>query len=614
MEQSGAIQALWEERLLYREKLEDLRRQETALTVAATHLKESQERLGAGWDEAALAEFTPSVAWEAELAAWPQRLDEATSGAPAANQQWHRGQDALQDLEDEFRRTLRRGMWAGGDGIYFFIFAGVGLIAALAAYLVYSRAPAQNILMAMLGGVAGMACLAALVHALLLRRMHHHRLAALDGSIQEAQAALTAAEEAAKQARQCQSDILEDWRRFLQQWFPDQDLSPFGVQETYREAVKAREHLRVREDARAMVQALQRYLTDFRTRLALVLEHLDRPGALTEDVLPILEPLRAELQEALDHQQRHRQWSQKLQEVESHLREWQANQQRLQAVMHDLFTHADVAEEEAFRRLAATVQSQRDLRHKSGQLLAQLRLAAGGDAALEKLQQDLEKLSPDDLEEKTRRCQERLADSQASLEAAQRRLWETEERLKQLERADDLSQALLTEQQLAARLQDAAHAWAVTVLCQHFLEQGRQRFEAESQPQVLKRASQYFDLLTQGRYRQVVATLEGENFLVINRQGAHIKVEHLSRGAAEQLYLALRFAVVQEYAQGGRRLPLILDDILVNFDHHRARQAVSLLDEMGRSHQLLLFTCHPHIVELVLGVLGPAAPQPIRLG
>jgi hypothetical protein len=34
---------------------------------------------------------------------------------------------------------------------------------------------------------------------------------------------------------------------------------------------------------------------------------------------------------------------------------------------------------------------------------------------------------------------------------------------------------------------------------------------------------------------------------------------------------------------------------------------------MSASHQLLLFTCHPHIVNLVSDTLGPAAPPTINL-
>jgi uncharacterized protein YhaN len=51
----------------------------------------------------------------------------------------------------------------------------------------------------------------------------------------------------------------------------------------------------------------------------------------------------------------------------------------------------------------------------------------------------------------------------------------------------------------------------------------------------------------------------------------------------------------------------------VNFDPQRTRQAVRLFQEMSRSHQLLLFTCHPHILNLIQDTLDPAAPEPVIL-
>ena len=182
-----------------------------------------------------------------------------------------------------------------------------------------------------------------------------------------------------------------------------------------------------------------------------------------------------------------------------------------------------------------------------------------------------------------------------------------------LERTEELGQALLAEQTLAARLQELSQRWTVLALSRYFLEQGRRRFESASQPLVLKEASRFFAELTEGRYTRVMAPLEDENLLVINRQDQHVPVERLSRGTVEQLYLALRLALVQAYHQKGVNLPLVLDDTLVNFDHRRARQAVRLLQEMSATHQLLLFTCHPHIVTLVSETLGPAAPPTINL-
>jgi hypothetical protein len=78
--------------------------------------------------------------------------------------------------------------------------------------------------------------------------------------------------------------------------------------------------------------------------------------------------------------------------------------------------------------------------------------------------------------------------------------------------------------------------------------------------------------------------------------------ERLSRGTREQVFLALRLALVRDLQRHGVQLPVVMDDALVNFDDERARSAARVLvdfvsDQPGR-RQMLVFTCHAHIAEI----------------
>ena len=76
----------------------------------------------------------------------------------------------------------------------------------------------------------------------------------------------------------------------------------------------------------------------------------------------------------------------------------------------------------------------------------------------------------------------------------------------------------------------------------------------------------------------------------------------LSSGTREAVFLSLRLALVADFARRGIVLPLILDDVLVNFDRlPRTNAAHVLLDFADHGHQVLMFTCHEHIVELFTG-------------
>jgi uncharacterized protein YhaN len=73
----------------------------------------------------------------------------------------------------------------------------------------------------------------------------------------------------------------------------------------------------------------------------------------------------------------------------------------------------------------------------------------------------------------------------------------------------------------------------------------------------------------------------------------------LSRGTREQLYLAVRLGLIEEFAQRGTSLPLVLDEVLVNFDPDRMAAVARELARFAEHHQVLLFTCHPEVAQRV---------------
>ena len=68
--------------------------------------------------------------------------------------------------------------------------------------------------------------------------------------------------------------------------------------------------------------------------------------------------------------------------------------------------------------------------------------------------------------------------------------------------------------------------------------------------------------------------------------------------AMEQLYLAIRFGYITGHAAGGERLPVLMDDVLVNFDPRRAAAAARSIVDLSRERQVLFFTCHPSVVDV----------------
>ena len=127
----------------------------------------------------------------------------------------------------------------------------------------------------------------------------------------------------------------------------------------------------------------------------------------------------------------------------------------------------------------------------------------------------------------------------------------------------------------------------------------RTRFEKNCQPATLALASTYLEQLTQGKYKNIWTPLGQRHLRVDDETGDDFQVQQLSNGTREQLFLAIRMAMVKQFRDSGIELPMVLDDVLVNFDQQRTEAAVeTLIDFTQQGQQILLFTCHLHLAHL----------------
>ncbi len=189
----------------------------------------------------------------------------------------------------------------------------------------------------------------------------------------------------------------------------------------------------------------------------------------------------------------------------------------------------------------------------------------------------------------------RARELQVRLDTALRDLTLTQSEREALERSTDIAEASLLRNTAAARLQRSMDEWMALRLAARLIETTLQTYQAEHQPEVLAHASEALAHLTAGRWTRVSAVVADE--LVVEGGRDRVRPEDLSRGAREQLYLALRFGLARHFVARGRALPLIVDDILVNFDPDRQQAAAELMGSLTRDLQLLFFTCHPDVVE-----------------
>ncbi len=170
------------------------------------------------------------------------------------------------------------------------------------------------------------------------------------------------------------------------------------------------------------------------------------------------------------------------------------------------------------------------------------------------------------------------------------------QRLSLLETSGELSDLRLQAEARRGEARRLYQRWAAYTLAAQVLQESREHFQRERQPEVLRRASSLFASFTAGRYLHVLAQADSVHDLAVElSDGRRYPVEELSRGTQEQLYLALRLAWIEDREQHAERMPLVLDDILVNADPEREQVMARTLVRFAQNRQVLYLTCHPEI-------------------
>ncbi len=219
------------------------------------------------------------------------------------------------------------------------------------------------------------------------------------------------------------------------------------------------------------------------------------------------------------------------------------------------------------------------------------------------------RMDKDNLAMQLAEIKEKETELQAQYEKAGQEAHLLQNNLQELRASTRLAKLRNKRQGLCEKLAQLGKRWAAYVLAEKVFLEAKKTFEKEQQPAVMKRASQIFESISGGTWKQVITSLDDASLSVIGAGGAPLTSESLSRGSQEQVYLALRLAHIRNHAAQAVALPIILDDIFVNFDSNRRQRSLHSLEEMsqkyvdpisGKSqegHQILLFTCHEHIVE-----------------
>ncbi len=412
------------------------------------------------------------------------------------------------------------------------------------------------------------------------------------------------AEESTRQAKEEMDQAERQWKDWLHERGMGTDCLPPTALEVLSRVESAREKVENVVHLRQRIQAIEDSMREYERGTNSVVQACDMVSTSPDfpGVVDKLTDARRTAQKENERVERTRQ------EIARSIREREAFQEALASAekeIKQLLSEAGAEDEQSFRQRQKISEEASQLRITIAERRKALEQIAGRKEALEAFVHELETTTPEKLQEARRGLDEELkaAENERDLVIDERgRIQEQREKLEQTQEASSLRLKLSVLQE---KLRVKALQWVSLTIGQNLLREARAKYERERKPAVVQQGERFFSMITAQKYPRLISP-PGETLIQLEDSAGHRKqLTELSRGTAEQLYLALRFGLIREFSKRSESLPVVMDDILVNFDPKRASEAARAIVELSNDNQVIVFTCHPSTADL----LTAQAPQ-----
>ncbi len=264
--------------------------------------------------------------------------------------------------------------------------------------------------------------------------------------------------------------------------------------------------------------------------------------------------------------------------------------------------------------LRTAIERSERLRMRQAELVeVTARLEAEGDGhSLEELQEECAGVELDEIAAQEQAGEDELNQLHDARQEAYQQLAQARQAFEAIGGHDAAALAGADRQAAFAELRDVAERYARLRCAALLLEWGIDRYRQTKQAPLLQRAGDVFAALTGGSFAGLSLDFDTQDRPVLagrRPNGAQVGVGGLSTGSADQLYLALRLAAIEDYLDRTSPLPFVADDMFVHFDDERSAAGFEVLGQLAERCQVIFFTHHEHLIE----VAKQSLPGPLSI-
>lgn len=407
--------------------------------------------------------------------------------------------------------------------------------------------------------------------------------------------------DAAKLARQ---EALEDWMGFLRARGLPETVQMETAISILAKVKEARQHLKDSDEYQSTAKELDKEAEAYIQKLLICLGDTDLSIASDPaDTLVRFEELRQRIMEEQRQSRERQERIQELSAAKKTLREavriTRDSRKKYQVFLDGL----DVSNEEQFRALSERARKQSELAQVIREKDTALLTIFGPSGVPDELKEVTESETLAAWESAKTHCENEKGNLSRERDKTLQEMEALRLEIDKQLNSDEVARLQLEAEELREDIRKGIADWLELASAQELLKQTRSKFERENQSPALEEASRLFKLITNGRYDRVFTPLDSSesDLTILRSDGRTLSIDTLSHGTLEQLYLSIRLGYIKQYqSQQDVRLPLMMDDVAVNFDPERMERTFeSLADCARRGQQIVFFTCHEELVKLL---------------
>lgn len=161
-------------------------------------------------------------------------------------------------------------------------------------------------------------------------------------------------------------------------------------------------------------------------------------------------------------------------------------------------------------------------------------------------------------------------------------------------------------EQVLAEIERQTEETVLLMLAEALLQQAVEEARRQGESGLTGAAGAWFRELTDGAFSGLEVETHDDQVhaVTLRSDGGRLYPTGLSDGTLDQLWLAWRLAGIEHHLERIGQVPLIVDDVLVNFDDQRSAAAFHALARISERTQVIVLTHHGHLIDIATARLG----------